>query len=115
VTHHLHGTGDQELVRAAGDPPHLLDLFAGKDPQQFGTHYYSGHWMIFDHIVISPGLLDDVGWSCDVDSARTINTLVRPNDKQRRPWRFGNERDKFMRGYSDHFPVTARLRVEGAR
>jgi endonuclease/exonuclease/phosphatase family metal-dependent hydrolase len=116
VAKHLHAVGDRdEALRSQQEEKLLLlDLFANKDPNQFGTHYFSGKWFIFDQIVASPGLLDQKGWSCDPDSARTDNSLVRPNDKQRRPWRFGNEHDKFERGYSDHFPVTVQLRVEGA-
>jgi endonuclease/exonuclease/phosphatase family metal-dependent hydrolase len=112
VTRHLHAIGDIERVRLGGQPPLLLDLFSGKDPLQFGTHHFGREWMTFDQIVVSPGMLDAAGWSCDPDSARTVNTLVRPGDRQRRPWRFGGERDQFARGYSDHFPVTARLYVE---
>jgi hypothetical protein len=40
---------------------------------------------------------------------------VRPGDKKHRPWRFGNEHEKHLRGYSDHFPVTVRLTVQGTR
>jgi endonuclease/exonuclease/phosphatase family metal-dependent hydrolase len=110
VTEHLRA----QPVPTGGPPPegpHLFNLFADKDPRRYGTHYYGGHWYIFDQIVVSAGLLDEEGWSCDPDSVATVNTLVRPNDRQRRPWRFGNERDKSSRGYSDHFPVTVRLRV----
>ncbi len=59
-------------------------------------------------------MLDPSGWSCDPDSIRTIDSLTRPGDRTRRPWRFGNEKDStFARGYSDHFPVTVRLKVQG--
>jgi endonuclease/exonuclease/phosphatase family metal-dependent hydrolase len=111
VTDHLHAVGDLAAVRNSGEEPLLLNLFAGKDPQKFGTEYDRGRWQIFDQICVSPGLLDDVGWSCDVDSAGTVNQLVRPRDPKHRPWRFGGPHDKFDRGYSDHFPVTVRLRV----
>jgi endonuclease/exonuclease/phosphatase family metal-dependent hydrolase len=114
VKDHLHATGDRAAVRRDGHPPLLLDLMAGKDPEQFGTHNYRNKWFIFDHIVVSPGMLDAHGWSCDPDSVKTVNSLARPGDRQRRPWRFGTEHDKFERGYSDHFPVTVRLRVEGS-
>jgi len=111
VTKHLHATGDIEAVRRDGPEPLLFDLFAGKDPASFGTHYFH-KWLIFDQIVVSPGMLDNENWSCDVDSARTVNTLYRPGDRLKRPWRFGSENDHFpQRGYSDHFPVTVRLRV----
>lgn len=124
VTQHLHATGDINLVqpakpgdlesiRAPGVDPMLLSLFAYKEPEdRTGTHFYQGKWFTFDQIVVSPGMLDTAGWSCDPSSAQIVNTLFRPGDKQRRPWRFGNEHDKAQRGYSDHFPVTVRLRVE---
>ncbi len=60
------------------------------------------------------GLLDNVGGSCDPESVQTVNTLVQPTDKKRRPWRFGNQHDNHARGASDHFPVTVQLRVQGS-
>jgi endonuclease/exonuclease/phosphatase family metal-dependent hydrolase len=113
VTQHLHATGDVRAVRrSTKEEPLLLDLMADKDPDQYGTHYYR-KWFIFDQIVVSPGMLDREGWSCEVNSVHTVNSLHRPTDKLKRPWPFGNERDKFERGYSDHFPVTVRLTVQG--
>jgi endonuclease/exonuclease/phosphatase family metal-dependent hydrolase len=112
VTKHLHATGDARAVVHSGEEPQLLDLLADKDPAAgFGTHFYAGKWFIFDHIVVSPGLLDHKGWSCEVNSIHTVNSLTRPGDRQHRPWRFGNEHDKAARGYSDHFPVIVRLKV----
>jgi endonuclease/exonuclease/phosphatase family metal-dependent hydrolase len=113
VTEHLHATGNRDAVLRARREPLLLDLMAGKDAQEFGTHSYSGRWYIFDQIVVSPGLLEPPGWSCDPASVQTVNSLHRPNDKKRRPWAFGTPHEKFARGYSDHFPVTVRLKVEG--
>jgi endonuclease/exonuclease/phosphatase family metal-dependent hydrolase len=110
VTRHLHASAIDGAVRTANEGPRLYDLMAGKDPHHFGTHYYK-KWLIFDHIVVSPGLLDSEGWSVVPDSVKTINTLTNPHDKQQRPWRFGSEKDKGERGYSDHFPVTVRLQV----
>lgn len=113
VTKHLHATGDRAAVlRAPGEM--LFNLMADKDPQQFGTHYYS-RWYIFDQIVVSAGMLDELGWSCEPDSVRTVNALAQPADKLRRPWPFGSERERRPRGYSDHFPVTVQLRVAGGR
>lgn len=113
VTRHLHATEDRAAVLRSREEPLLLDLFADKDPAQFGTHYHAGKWYVFDQIAVSPGLLDNAGWRCDPSSVQTINSLYRPSDRQRRPWRFGNEHDKAIRGYSDHFPVTVRLEVAG--
>ena len=113
VTEHLHAGGDREF-RESNGIPRLLDLFAGKDANLFGTHYFQGKWYIFDQIVVSPGLLDNRGWSCNPASAQVVNSLVRPGDKQRRAWHFGNSHTH-DHGYSDHFPVTVRLKVEGNR
>jgi endonuclease/exonuclease/phosphatase family metal-dependent hydrolase len=112
VTQYLHGTGDAEAVRRARWPdPLLLNLFADKDPARSGTLYYEKEkkWFIFDQILVSPGLLDDEGWTCDPASARTVNDLTA--DQRGRPWSFGSKRHQGPRGYSDHFPVTVRLRV----
>ncbi len=113
VVRHLRSTGDVDQVRRDGDNPFLLNLFAGKDPLRSGTHYAVHRWFIFDQILISPGMLDDRGWTCDPGSAQVVNALYRPGDRLRRPWRFGSERDRSPRGYSDHFPVTVELRVAG--
>jgi endonuclease/exonuclease/phosphatase family metal-dependent hydrolase len=111
VVKQLHAVaGQSELPGPVGDP-NLLDLFAARDPKSFGTYYYRGRWSIFDHILISPGMLDEQGWSCDPASAKTINTLYQPGDPHHQPWRFGSPHDRNARGYSDHFPVTVRLGV----
>jgi endonuclease/exonuclease/phosphatase family metal-dependent hydrolase len=88
----------------------LLNLMVDKDPAICGTHNYNGRWYIFDQIVVSPGMLDGAGWSCDPASTQTVK-LSRPGDRNQRPWRFGGEKETAPRGYSDHFPVTVRLRV----
>jgi endonuclease/exonuclease/phosphatase family metal-dependent hydrolase len=110
VTQHLHASGELQTAGAV-DSLRLVNLFAGKDPKEYGTHYYK-KWHIFDQILISPGLLDGKGWSCDPQSLQVFNELHRAKDKLQRPWRFGSEHEKGERGYSDHFPVMVRLRVE---
>jgi endonuclease/exonuclease/phosphatase family metal-dependent hydrolase len=114
VREYLHAGGDAAAVRASGAEPQMLDLFARKDAETYGTLWHRGKWNIFDQIVVSPGLLDDRGWTCDPDSVRTIHDLTA--DRRGHPMEFGDERDKIpleARGYSDHFPVTVRLRVQG--
>jgi endonuclease/exonuclease/phosphatase family metal-dependent hydrolase len=114
VIDHLHATGDRAAVLNGGPDPRLLDLMAGKDPNRIGTHYYRGKMLVYDQIVVSRGLLDEAGWGCDPDSVAAVNSLTRPGSRVRSPWRFGNEKDNtFERGYSDHFPVTVRLKVQG--
>jgi endonuclease/exonuclease/phosphatase family metal-dependent hydrolase len=110
VTQHLHATGNVNAL-TNGAQPRLFNLMAGKDPARFGTHYYRG-WWIFDQIVVSPGMLAIGGWSCEPNSVHVDNSLTRPGDPQRRPWRFGDRDNNGPRGYSDHFPVTVRLRVQ---
>lgn len=111
VRNNLRAGSDLNTVRDAMEL-RFLDLMAGKDPKKFSTHYYKSDALIYDHICISPGLLDDRGWSCDVNSIQTITEgLIRPGASRRQPWRFGNEKDKMARGYSDHFPVVVKLKA----
>jgi endonuclease/exonuclease/phosphatase family metal-dependent hydrolase len=107
VVKYLHATTDAKHVRPGG-PPALLALF--KERQDLGTHYYNGHWYTFDQVVVSPGLLEESGWTVEPQTARIVNDLTA--DRKGRPWRFGNPRDEGPRGSSDHFPVTVRLRVQ---
>jgi endonuclease/exonuclease/phosphatase family metal-dependent hydrolase len=109
VTEHLHAISDIDAVRG-GFEPVLFNLFANKDPNEYGTHYHR-HWFIFDQIIVSPGLLDEKGWSVDPQSATAVRTLHKTNDRLKRPWSFGTPKHG-DRGYSDHFPVTVKLRVQ---
>jgi endonuclease/exonuclease/phosphatase family metal-dependent hydrolase len=117
VEKHLHAIGDRKKVLKEEDPPLMLNLFRNLDPAMHGTHYDSGHWFIFDQITVSRGMLDDEGWSCEPDSAKIVNSLTKPKEKDKvgRPWRFGNRKNEGDRGCSDHFPVTVRLQVHSAR
>ena len=110
VTKHLKAIADVDTVRG-GFEPVLLNLFANKSPEEYGTHYYHRRWHIFDQIVVSPGLLDNKGWTCELDSATRVRTPQKPGDKQGRPWSFGTPKQRGEHGYSDHFPVTVKLRV----
>ncbi len=111
VTQHLHASADARAVRAGGQHLQLLNLMGDKDASAgFGTHYHS-RWFIFDQILVSPGMLDSAGWSCDPAGVHTVNSLSKPGDRNHRPWRFGSEKENGARGFSDHFPVTARLTV----
>jgi endonuclease/exonuclease/phosphatase family metal-dependent hydrolase len=114
VATHLHATADRTTVVDGAGVDSLLNLMAGKDPGEFGTHVHAGKRLIYDQIVVSRGMLDPAGWSCDPDSIVTVGNLTRRGDPSRRPWRFGGEKDtKYARGYSDHFPITVRLKVQG--
>lgn len=81
-----------------------------------GTYVFRNKWDVLDHIILSPGMLDDEGisWvrnSTDTVKAdyqmfvsRTPGSIPRPSRSYLGPRFFGN-------GYSDHLPVECRLRV----
>jgi endonuclease/exonuclease/phosphatase family metal-dependent hydrolase len=111
VADNLRATGDLARVKESGETPLLFDPFAKLYADGGATHVYGKKKYVFDHICVSSGMLDESGWSCDVDSARIVTSFA---DRQGRPNRFGGENDKrpfSARGASDHFPVTVRLRV----
>jgi endonuclease/exonuclease/phosphatase family metal-dependent hydrolase len=112
VTEHLRATADRQKVLRGGGGLQLLDLMGDRDPNRYGTHYHGG-WLIFDHLVVTPGMLDERGWSCVPDSVETVKSLANPRDSKRRPWKFGGPNFGGERGYSDHFPVTVQLKVAG--
>lgn len=122
VTDHLHATGDLAKVRASDDPPLLYDVFAkrweeNKGAEKEGTHFYRGKAYIFDHIVVSPGMVNGkAGWQCLPDTAAIVkhDFVVRRGRSKGRPLAFGTEKEKVPlseRGVSDHLPVTVRLKV----
>jgi hypothetical protein len=112
----LGAIGDASKVKPTADEPFLLNLMHGKDPKNFGTLWYGGKPLIYDHICVSPGMLDAKGWSVDPKSVATVTDgLMRKGATRREPWRFGNPDDKVKdadRGYADHFPVVVKLKVE---
>lgn len=111
VTKNLRALGSRDKVAASKEPV-FFNLFADKDPTRYGTLTYNKNPLIYDHICVSPGLLDDQRWSCDADSVVTYTDgLMRRGATYRQPWRFGNQRDSGGRGYSDHFPVAVKLKA----
>ncbi|MGL6076638.1 MAG: endonuclease/exonuclease/phosphatase family protein [Fimbriiglobus sp.] len=92
--------------------PFFFSLMAGKPPAQFNTIVYNNKPLIYDHICVSPGMLDNDGWSVVVDSLKVPSEGLTRTAK-RDPWRFGNPNSPptGKRGYSDHFPVSVTLKV----
>lgn len=114
----LRASANPDEVRNAAEPRPLAlfaNLPAGSDVP--GTIYYDRNstWSTFDHICVSRGLLDEKGWACEPDTAAIFAPpeFRRPRSKVREPFKFGNANTKGERGYSDHFPVTVRLKVQG--
>jgi len=113
----LRAVASIDEARSAVSEPRPLALFANwpssADPP--GTIFGRGHWSIFDHICVSRGMLDDQGWSWIEGSA----AIFAPNELRTRgrrshgePFRFGDAKSP-EHGFSDHFPITARLAVKG--
>jgi endonuclease/exonuclease/phosphatase family metal-dependent hydrolase len=106
---------------ASGDPPQLYDLFAKPWAEQrnegFGTHFYRGKAFLFDHLVVSPGMVNGRGgWLCQVETATIVKHrfVVQRGKNKGHPLAFGNEKEKAPlaeRGVSDHLPVTVRLQL----
>ncbi|MEO6809067.1 MAG: endonuclease/exonuclease/phosphatase family protein [Isosphaeraceae bacterium] len=109
---HLRTVGDLETVLLGGTKPHLLNLMIGKDPEVVGTYFYRGRWQILDHILASPGLLDQTGWRILPETLRTENPPGLRAGRTRAPFRFGGPKTQNPRGPSDHFAVSVRLKVE---
>jgi endonuclease/exonuclease/phosphatase family metal-dependent hydrolase len=114
----LQAVGDRGKVTASADQPFLLALMAGKPADRYGTLWYGGKPLIYDHICVSAGMLDRAGWGCEPDSVTTVTEgLIRSGATRRQPWRFGDPDQAVKpadRGYADHFPVAVRLTVQAA-
>lgn len=125
VTDHLHAVSDRTLLTAQPDDPRLFSLSASaikvtakgdktdgteRALERFGTLKYGPQWNLFDQFAVSPGLLDNKGWTVVPETLATVRD--RRMMKLGKPWKF-DTRDKD--GYSDHFPVTVRLKVQGKR
>lgn len=106
----MHTTANPSEALGSINQLRMFNLMGGWTPAHGGSMFYQG-WHQFDQIIVSPGMLDRAGWSCDPQSVRVINSLARPGDPNRHPWKFGGEKDSGPRGYSDHFPVAVRLVV----
>jgi endonuclease/exonuclease/phosphatase family metal-dependent hydrolase len=115
VTNHLHAIGDRNKVTTGGREPYLYHLFADKKYSDgtAGSENYKGKWNTFDQIAVSPDMLGGGGWTCETETAKIVNDLTEYKEGRQKghPHRFGNEKDKGERGWSDHFPVTVRLKV----
>jgi endonuclease/exonuclease/phosphatase family metal-dependent hydrolase len=107
----LRASGNWRDVRPGGRQPVLYDLMSGLNANRDGTYSYRGRWSIYDHIVVSPGLMDPSGWLVLPGTLKVINDAAVRATMRSGPLRFGNEHNPRTRGPSDHFAVTVRLRV----
>jgi endonuclease/exonuclease/phosphatase family metal-dependent hydrolase len=108
----LNTTSDITKVVPTANDPKMLNLMAGKPADKFNTIVFSGKPLIYDHICVSPGMLDKEGWSVEPASIKSVSDGL-TRTARRDPWRFGNPGSAPVggRGYSDHFPVSVTLKL----
>jgi endonuclease/exonuclease/phosphatase family metal-dependent hydrolase len=112
VTRALHATSDVNAVLDAAKEgkPMFYHPFSKLEKAGKGTHFFKGKPFLFDHIVVSPGMLEARGWQLRSSSAAIVEKFKFRDG----PDRFGgpgDRRDFKNRGASDHFPVTVELIV----
>jgi endonuclease/exonuclease/phosphatase family metal-dependent hydrolase len=109
----------RDHLRAANTPEDLapgtlFNTTAAISEANKGTIVYDNKWQLFDHIIVSPGLLDDAGFHWKKGSSKRIDypelfyqppypgVIARPSTTY--------SRDEFHKnGYSDHLPVNCVL------
>lgn len=106
----LKASAAEDSVRDALTEPRPFALTANIDTNQIGTIYYEGDYQVFDHILLSRGMLDDRGWNFERDTF-SIFAPAEMRYQGKGPSSFGNPTRMGERGFSDHFPVTVRVRV----
>jgi predicted extracellular nuclease len=88
----------------------LVDTAAHIQVEGTGTFVYENKWDLLDHIIISPGLLDNAGYHWKPNSTERIDfpeLIFKPNfpGAIERPNASFNRDRFFEKGYSDHLPV----------
>ena len=84
-----------------------------------GTYYYWNDWSwnCFDQIIVTPGLLDQIGIGL-IPGSVEVHTPEFLKDSEKnayRPARFRKFRGKWEEGFSDHFPVKCTIQVIPAK
>ncbi len=110
------GLGASEDAKAVRSGEASMLNTTPKGPRM-GTHYYhpKDEWSTFDHILVSPTLLDDQGLAWVPGSTQIVKEPFMVNAKGA-PKRFYQPRTDPRTqpldgtGFSDHLPVVARLR-----
>ncbi|SIN78017.1 Endonuclease/Exonuclease/phosphatase family protein [Singulisphaera sp. GP187] len=116
-------SGDKSVkttLKALGSPTclptsALFDAMApiGEDPDR-GTIVFQNHWQVFDHLIVSPGLLDQAGFQLVAGSTSPAIVL----DSQLfdpagtsipRPNRSYSGNEFHPTGFSDHLPISCIL------
>lgn len=105
----------KDHLRAAKSEDHLppgslLNTTAPIKADGKGTIVYKNRWELFDHVIISPGLLDSAGFHWKKGSTRRVDfpeLIFRPRSEKQIPRPNESYTGKVFHktGYSDHLPV----------
>jgi predicted extracellular nuclease len=103
---HLRSAASSENLPASS----LFDTTASIRTAGKGTYVYENRWELIDHILVSPGLLDESGFRWKTGSSRRIEypeLFFHPRFPGAipRPSRSYSRDDFHRSGYSDHLPV----------
>jgi predicted extracellular nuclease len=106
----------QEHLRAATSTDNLpagslYDTTAPIRAEEKGTFVWDNKWQLIDHVIVSPGLLDESGFRWKAGSSRRLEYPELLFQSRRpgaiaRPNRSYSDNEFHANGYSDHLPVT---------
>lgn len=112
----LKKTGILDILGSQGDETALLsgkrdlyNLWFELPPNERGSDIYRQEWGTLMHILISRGLYDNKGLQYVDNSFRVVSLPSLNTDIYGRPYRWS--RGSRPGGFSDHFPILARLRI----
>ena len=86
----------------------LLNLMFELPDKHDGSYFFRGHWERIDQIIISHALRNASGTDYQPGSVNVVKKDWMLDKKQEQPFR-NFKGEKWMNGYSDHLPVSAKL------
>lgn len=102
-------------IRGQMTPGSFYNTTAPIAQDGLGTVIWNDRWELIDHIIVSPGLLDDVGFSWKPGSTHRVASdellfLSRRPNAIRQPSRTYTGNDFHRNGYSDHLAIECTIR-----
>ncbi len=99
-------SGNLRQLGLSSDRLVLYEPWFEISPERRGSYYYQGDWLTVDHLLLSPGLTDNVGLTYRWGSFNAVRLPFLLNERGE-PKRFNPTTGEA--GYSDHLPVLVRL------
>lgn len=105
------------VLTAVDDETDLFNLSYQKFSNGFGSYKFQDDWNMLDQIIVSRDLIigDKIKYICDSFEVYTPEFIVTKSGKYKGapfPTYAGN---RYLGGYSDHFPVVAKFKVIDSR